>query len=206
MPSAAAKDARHPRVIALANQKGGVGKTTTTINLGACLAELGFRTLIVDLDPQANASSGLDVDVRGLDVTIYHVLLGEASLIDCIEATAVKNLFVAPSSLDLAGAELELAASIGRENRLKRALAVVVDDYDMGVTHVVRGDDHLNNAARQLQITSAPSSSRSRLSARLARARAEVENHLPIPARLGRNGVPRFAWIKKHSNIVDPAV
>jgi chromosome partitioning protein len=130
MPSAADGAARQPRVIALANQKGGVGKTTTTINLGACLAELGFRTLIVDLDPQANASSGLDVDVRRLDVTIYHVLLGEASLIDCIEPTAVKNLFVAPSSLDLAGAELELAAAIGRENRLKRALAGVVDDYD----------------------------------------------------------------------------
>ena len=118
------------RIIALSNQKGGVGKTTTTINLGACLAELGFRTLIIDLDPQANASSGLDINTANLDVTIYEVLLGEATLTDCVEPTAIKNLFVAPSSLHLAGAELELAGAIGREMRLRRALNGIDDDYD----------------------------------------------------------------------------
>ena len=96
---------RHPlpRIMAFANQKGGVGKTTTAINLGACLAELGYRVLLIDLDPQGNASTGLGLDTRDLETTIYDVLLHDAPLEDCLEATAVKNLFVAPASLDLAG-------------------------------------------------------------------------------------------------------
>ena len=101
-----------PRVIAVANQKGGVGKTTTTINLGACLAELGQRTLIIDLDPQGNASTGLGIENRGLETSMYHVLMHEVPLENCIEPTDVKGLFVAPASLDLAGAEIELVPGV----------------------------------------------------------------------------------------------
>ncbi len=119
-----------PRVIAIANQKGGVGKTTTTVNLGACLAELGYRTLVIDLDPQGNASTGLGIENRGLDTSMYHVIMHEAPLENCVEPTAVKNLFVAPASLDLAGAEIELVPAFSRENRLRRAIDAVLDDYD----------------------------------------------------------------------------
>ena len=119
-----------PRVIAIANQKGGVGKTTTTVNLGACLAELGYRTLVIDLDPQGNASTGLGIENRGLDASMYHVIMHEAPLENCVEPTAVKNLFVAPASLDLAGAEIELVPAFSRENRLRRAIDAVLDDYD----------------------------------------------------------------------------
>jgi chromosome partitioning protein len=119
-----------PRIIAVANQKGGVGKTTTTINLGACLAELGYRTLIVDLDPQGNASTGLGVDIRSLTASMYDVLLHDVPLEDCVEGTAVRNLFVGPASLDLAGAEIELVPAFSRENRLKMAVDAVKDDYD----------------------------------------------------------------------------
>ena len=85
-----------PRVIAVANQKGGVGKTTTAINLGACLAELGQRVLIVDLDPQGNASSGLGIENHGLETSMYHVLMHDVPIENCIEPTDVKGLFVAP--------------------------------------------------------------------------------------------------------------
>jgi len=119
-----------PRVIAVANQKGGVGKTTTTVNLGACLAELGYRTLVIDLDPQGNASTGLGIENRGLETSMYHVIMHEVPLEDCIEPSAVKNLFVAPASLDLAGAEIELVPAFSRENRLRRAIHPVLDDYD----------------------------------------------------------------------------
>jgi chromosome partitioning protein len=123
---------RHPlpRVMAVANQKGGVGKTTTAINVGAALAELGLRVLIVDLDPQANASSGLDIDPRGLEVSMYQVLMHDVPLENCVEPTDVKGLFVAPASLDLAGAEIELVPAFSRETRLSRAIDTVVDEYD----------------------------------------------------------------------------
>jgi chromosome partitioning protein len=119
-----------PRVIAVANQKGGVGKTTTAVNLGACLAELGFRTLIVDLDPQGNASTGLGIENRGLETSMYHVIMHEVPMENCIEPTEIKHLFVAPASLDLAGAEIELVPAFSRENRLRRAIHTVLDDYD----------------------------------------------------------------------------
>ena len=98
-PASAARD-RHPlpRIIALANQKGGVGKTTTTVNLGACLADMGLRTLIIDLDPQGNASTGLGIENRGLETSMYHVLMHEVPLENCVEPTDVRNLFVAPAS------------------------------------------------------------------------------------------------------------
>jgi chromosome partitioning protein len=119
-----------PRVIAVANQKGGVGKTTTTINVGACLAEMGLRTLIIDLDPQGNASTGLGIENRGLETSMYHVLMHDVPLENCVEPTDVRNLFVAPASLDLAGAEIELVPAFSRETRLRRAIEAVLGDYD----------------------------------------------------------------------------
>jgi len=119
-----------PRVMAIANQKGGVGKTTTAVNLGACLAELGYRTLVVDLDPQGNASTGLGINPRALEASMYDVLLGETPMEDCIEGSSVRNLFVAPASLDLAGAEIELVPAFSRELRLRNAIDSVKDDYD----------------------------------------------------------------------------
>ena len=122
--------AHKTRIIAVANQKGGVGKTTTTVNIAACIAEAGARVLVIDLDPQGNASSGLNVRVQNLESTIYQVVVHEASIDECIEPTEVKNLFIVPSTLDLAGAEIELVTAIGRESRLKRAIETVIDDYD----------------------------------------------------------------------------
>ncbi|MBA2438443.1 MAG: ParA family protein [Acidimicrobiia bacterium] len=119
-----------PRVIALANQKGGVGKTTTAVNLGACLAQLGYRVLVCDLDPQANASTGLGINPRNVAASMYDVMLNDLPLEDCVEPSSVRNLFVAPASLDLAGAEIELVPAFSRELRLRRAVEQVVDDYD----------------------------------------------------------------------------
>lgn len=118
-----------PRVIAIANQKGGVGKTTTTVNLGAALADLGYRVLLIDLDPQGNATTGVGVDARNFDNSMYDVLLHDVPLEDCIEPTSIKNLFVAPSTLDLAGAEIELVPAFSRELRLRRAVDMVKDDF-----------------------------------------------------------------------------
>lgn len=135
VPAAAAPPAGRfarplPRSMAVANQKGGVGKTTTAVNLGACLAELGYRVLVCDLDPQANASTGLGVNPRNVATSMYDVMLNDLPLEDCIEPSSVRNLFVAPASLDLAGAEIELVPAFSRELRLRRALEQVADDYD----------------------------------------------------------------------------
>ena len=126
-----AKISSGPRIFAVANQKGGVGKTTTAVNLGACFAELGRRTLLVDLDPQANASTGLGLNPRQLDNSLYDVLLHDVALEDVIEPVPVKDLYVAPSSLDLAGAEIELVPAFNRERRLKEAIRTIADDYDI---------------------------------------------------------------------------
>ncbi len=119
-----------PRILAVANQKGGVGKTTTSVNLGAALAELGFRVLVLDLDPQGNATTGLGIDARNFELSMYDVLMRDASLEDCIEPTAMKNLFVAPATIALAGAEIELVPAFSRETKLKRAIETVIDDFD----------------------------------------------------------------------------
>ena len=119
-----------PRVIAVTNQKGGVGKTTTAVNLGAAMADLGYRVLVVDLDPQGNATTGLGLNTRDLQSSMYEVILHDASIDDCIEATSVRNLFVAPASLDLAGAEIELVPAFSRELKLRKALQEVDSEYD----------------------------------------------------------------------------
>jgi chromosome partitioning protein len=119
-----------PRRFAVANQKGGVGKTTTAINLGAGLAELDYRVLIIDLDPQGNATTGVGVNPRNLETSMYDVIINEVPIENCIEATSFRNLFVAPAALDLAGAEIELVPAFSRELRLRRALEAVEEDYD----------------------------------------------------------------------------
>ena len=118
------------QTIACANQKGGVGKTTTVVNVGTYLALAGQRVLIVDVDPQGNATSGLGVDRAGFDLTLYEALTGAAELRDVIVATKIANLFIVPSSVGLAGAEMELAPTDQRERRLARLLAEVAPDYD----------------------------------------------------------------------------
>jgi len=119
-----------PRILAVANQKGGVGKTTTSVNLGAALAELGFRVLVIDLDPQGNATTGLGIDARNFELSMYDVLMRDSSLEDCVEPTSMKNLFVAPATIALAGAEIELVPAFSRELKLKRAIESVIDDFD----------------------------------------------------------------------------
>jgi chromosome partitioning protein len=123
-------DATPRRVLAVANQKGGVGKTTTAVNVAAALAELDRRVLVVDLDPQGNATTGLGIDPRTLGSTMYQVLVGATPMEDTIEGTSVRNLFVAPASLDLAGAEIELVPMFSRERKLRQALGTIADDYD----------------------------------------------------------------------------
>lgn len=119
-----------PRVVAITNQKGGVGKTTTSVNLGASLAELGYRVLVIDLDPQGNASTGMGVNPRSVEHSVYEVILHDLPIEDAIEPTAVRNLFCVPATIDLAGAEIELVPAMMREMRLKQAIDSVKEDYD----------------------------------------------------------------------------
>src|SRR5271169_5108092 len=123
--SARPNGAMEPRVLAVANQKGGVGKTTTAINLGTALAAIGEDVLIVDLDPQGNASTGLGIDRRNRKYSTYDVLAGEATLRDAIVQTAVPRLHLAPSTMDLSGLELELGSTPGRAFRLRDAIAAL---------------------------------------------------------------------------------
>lgn len=117
-------------VVALANQKGGVGKSTTAINLAASLAIHGHRVLLIDLDPQGNASSGLGIERGAIETSIYDVLLKESSLEDAVEPTSVRNLFVVPATIDLAGAEIELVSVLSRETRLKHAIQNTDGEYE----------------------------------------------------------------------------
>jgi chromosome partitioning protein len=141
-PTSVSAAGNHPerplRILALANQKGGVGKTTTAINLGTALAAIGETVLVVDLDPQGNASTGLGIDRRQRKVSTYHVLAGEATLGDACIPTAVPRLLVAPSTMDLLGLELEMASAPDRAHRLRNVLKGVGESgATQGVTYVL---------------------------------------------------------------------
>ncbi len=117
-----------PRILALANQKGGVGKTTTAINLGTALAAIGETVLVVDLDPQGNASTGLGIERSRRKITTYDVLYGDAAMLDAVQESGVPALYVAPSSLDLSGLEMEISHERDRNFRLKAALKALAED------------------------------------------------------------------------------
>ena len=117
-------------IVAVANQKGGVGKSTTAINLGAGLAFQGERVLLVDLDPQGNTTSGLGVDRSAIKHSTYDLLVDDVAAEDVIEPSSVRDLFLVPATIELAGAEIELVSMFSREHRLENALKTVIDDYD----------------------------------------------------------------------------
>src|SRR6516225_7418899 len=125
------------RVLAIANQKGGVGKTTTAINLGTALAAIGEDVLIIDLDPQGNASTGLGIDRRNRRYSTYDVLTAQAALRDAIVATAVPRLYLTPSTLDLSGLELEIGQARDRAYRLRRAFGGLNESGEMKFSYVL---------------------------------------------------------------------
>lgn len=118
------------RIIAIANQKGGVGKTTTAINLSACLVERGKKVLTIDMDPQGNTTSGLGIEKDNLENTIYELMLGECTIRESILQTEIEHLFLMPSNVNLAGAEIELVGINEKEYILKNEIDYVKDDYD----------------------------------------------------------------------------
>lgn len=118
------------KIVSISNQKGGVGKTTTSINLAANLASIGKKVLIIDMDPQGNSGSGLGIEINTLGKTSYELLLGESSTNECIQRTNVSNLHIIPSNINLSGAEADLLAEDQREYRLKNAVSELRAEYD----------------------------------------------------------------------------
>jgi len=118
------------KIIAICNQKGGTAKTTSAINIAAYLALAGKKVLLIDLDPQANATSGIGINKHNITKSTYHVLIDELDIKETLQPTAIKNLFLSASNLDLTGAEVELVSALGREYRLKKALAPEKENFD----------------------------------------------------------------------------
>ena len=118
------------RIIAIANQKGGVGKTTTSINLSACIAAKGKKVLVIDIDPQGNTTSGYGIDKNNLENTIYELILGDCSIEDCLLKDVIKNVYIIPSNVNLAAAEIELIGTEEREYILRKEILKVKDNYD----------------------------------------------------------------------------
>ena len=118
------------KIIAVANQKGGVGKTTTAVNLSSCLGFKGKKVLLIDVDPQGNSTSGLGIDKKKIGKSAYDVLINDVDIVETLVQTPIENLMLCPSNIQLAGAEVELVSTISRETRLKNSLDTIKDNYD----------------------------------------------------------------------------
>ena len=130
MESAESASRRQAKVLAVVNQKGGVGKSTTAVNVSACLGDLGQKVLLIDLDPQGNATSGFGLNKNQRELCVYNALLGDTEMASIIEPVEVENVFVVPATIQLAGAEIELVSAMSRETRLKSMVDSVADDFD----------------------------------------------------------------------------